>query len=87
MVDAVASVVVDGVDSEVATVEEEEGLELENPLSVLENGHWETAADVIEKEVEVITKGESGADSRAEATERVEEVDMKGEREPGSRWW
>ena len=72
--------VVDEVDLEVETVEEEEGLELGNPPLVLENVHSERAADVIEKEVEVVTRGESGVDSRAEATEKVEEVDMKGKR-------
>jgi len=71
--------VVDGVDLEVATVEEEEGLELGNPLSGLENVHSERAADVIGKEVEGM-KGKSGVDSRAEATGKVEVVDMKGRR-------
>ena len=72
--------VVDEVDLEVETVEEEEGLELGNPPLVLVTVHLEKAADVIEKEVEVVTRGESGEDSRAEATEKVEEVDMKGKR-------
>lgn len=80
MADEAVSVVVDEVDLEVETVEEEEGLELGNPLSVLVNAHSEKAADVIEKEVEVVTRGESGVDSLAEATEKVEEVDMKGKR-------
>jgi len=72
--------VVDGVDLEVVTVEEEEGLDLGNPLSELENVHSERAADVIGKEVEEGMKGKSGVDSRAEATGKVEVVDSKGRR-------